>query len=78
MHLDRLLADAKVSCNGRDPGEFIVTILRGVAGALVGGFLGRAFGLYRDGDAVGFVIAVLGSLVLLVLYCVVVGRTRPA
>lgn len=78
MHLDRLLVDAKVSCNDRDPGEFIGTILLGVAGALVGGLLGRAFGLYRDGDAVGFVMAVLRALVLLVLYSAVVGRTRPA
>jgi uncharacterized membrane protein YeaQ/YmgE (transglycosylase-associated protein family) len=44
----------------------------------VGGFLGRALGLYREGDAVGFIMAVLGALVLLVLYRVVGRRARRA
>jgi len=61
---------------GRDPGGFIVTILLGIVGALLGGFLGRAAGLYREGDPVGFIMAVLGSIVLLVLYRVVAGRPR--
>jgi len=67
---------AKIVMPGRDPGGFIVTILLGIAGAVLGGFLGRALGLYREGDAVGFMVAVLGALVLLVFYRVVGGRTR--
>jgi uncharacterized membrane protein YeaQ/YmgE (transglycosylase-associated protein family) len=51
-----------------------VTILLGIAGALVGGFLGRALGMYREDDPVGFVMAVLGSIVLLVLYRVTFAR----
>jgi uncharacterized membrane protein YeaQ/YmgE (transglycosylase-associated protein family) len=69
---------AKIVMPGRDPGGFIVTILLGIAGALVGGFLGRALGLYREGDAAGFIMAVLGALVLLVLYRVVGGKARRA
>jgi len=59
---------AKLLMPGRDPGGFIVTILLGIAGALVGGFLGRAVGWYREGDPVGFVVAVFGSIVLLIIY----------
>jgi len=59
---------AKLLMPGRDPGGFIVTILLGIAGALVGGFLGRAVGWYREGDPVGFVVAVIGSIVLLIIY----------
>jgi uncharacterized membrane protein YeaQ/YmgE (transglycosylase-associated protein family) len=67
---------AKFLMPGRDPGGFIVTILLGIVGALVGGFLGRAFGLYGEGDPVGFIMAVVGSIVLLVLYRMVAGRPR--
>ena len=64
----------KLLMPGRDPGGFIVTILLGIAGALLGGFLGRALGLYREGDPVGFIMAVLGSILLLVIYRFAVGR----
>jgi uncharacterized membrane protein YeaQ/YmgE (transglycosylase-associated protein family) len=69
---------AKIVMPGRDPGGFIVTILLGIAGAVLGGFLGRALGLYQEGDAVGFVMAVLGALLLLVFYRVIGGRVRRA
>jgi uncharacterized membrane protein YeaQ/YmgE (transglycosylase-associated protein family) len=64
----------KLLMPGRDPGGFVVTILLGIAGALLGGFLGRALGLYREGDPVGFVMAVIGSIVLLAIYRFTVGR----
>jgi len=67
---------AKIVMPGRDPGGFIVTILLGIAGAVLGGFLGRTLGLYREGDAVGFIMAVLGALLLLVFYRVISGRAR--
>ena len=65
----------KLLMPGRDPGGFVITILLGIAGALVGGFLGRMLGLYREGDPVGFIMAVIGSIVLLVLYRAVAGRS---
>ena len=67
---------AKVLTPGRDPGGLIVTVLLGIAGALVGGFIGRAIGWYGEGDPVGFVMAVVGSIVLLVLYRLVIRGPR--
>jgi uncharacterized membrane protein YeaQ/YmgE (transglycosylase-associated protein family) len=66
---------AKLLMPGRDPGGFIVTILLGIAGALVGGYLGRAVGWYREGDPVGFLMAVGGSIVLLLLYRMLARRS---
>jgi uncharacterized membrane protein YeaQ/YmgE (transglycosylase-associated protein family) len=61
-------AIAKLVMPGRDPGGWIVTILLGIAGALLGGFLGRAVGWYGPNDAAGFLMSLLGAIVLLVLY----------
>jgi uncharacterized membrane protein YeaQ/YmgE (transglycosylase-associated protein family) len=66
---------AKFLMPGRDPGGFIVTILLGIAGALIGGYLGRAVGWYREGDPVGFLMAVLGSIILLALYRMLARRS---
>ena len=63
---------------GRDPGGFIVTILLGIVGAVVGRFLGRAVGWYGPDDPVGFIAAVVGAIVLLVGYRMVAGRPRQA
>ena len=59
---------AKFLMPGRDPGGFVITTLLGIAGALVGGYLGRFLNLYGEGDPVGFVMAVIGSIVLLLIY----------
>jgi uncharacterized membrane protein YeaQ/YmgE (transglycosylase-associated protein family) len=59
---------AKFLMPGRDPGGFVITILLGIVGALVGGSLGRGLGWYREGEPVGFVMAVLGSVILLLIY----------
>lgn len=64
----------KLLMPGRDPGGFVVTILLGIAGALIGGFLGRMLGLYHEGDPVGFIMAVIGSIILLLIYRFAVGR----
>lgn len=65
---------AKLVMPGRDPGGVIVTMLLGVAGAFVAGFLGRAFGWYSEvGDAPGLIAAVIGSVILLALYRLIVG-----
>ena len=71
---------AKLVMPGRDPGGIIVTILLGIAGAVLGGFIGRAFGFYREGEPAGWVMAFLGSVLLLFLYRLMIGRryiTRP-
>jgi uncharacterized membrane protein YeaQ/YmgE (transglycosylase-associated protein family) len=59
---------AKLLMPGRDPGGFIVTILLGIAGALVGGFLGRAMGLYGPDQAAGWLMSIIGAVILLALY----------
>jgi uncharacterized membrane protein YeaQ/YmgE (transglycosylase-associated protein family) len=59
---------AKVVMPGRDPGGVLVTILLGIAGAMLGGFLGRSLGWYQSGEAAGFIMATLGAVLLLFLY----------
>jgi len=66
---------AKLLMPGRDPGGFIITILLGIAGAVMGGFLGRAVGLYREGEPAGFFMALVGSIALLALYRLVARRS---
>ncbi len=59
---------AKFVMPGRDPGGIIVTMLLGIAGAVLGGMLGRAMGLYAPGQPAGFVMATLGAVLLLFIY----------
>jgi uncharacterized membrane protein YeaQ/YmgE (transglycosylase-associated protein family) len=59
---------AKLLMPGRDPGGFIITMLLGIAGAVVGGFIGQALGLYRAGESAGFLMSLLGAVILLFLY----------
>lgn len=61
---------------GREPGGWIVSILIGVVGSFVGGFLGRALGLYREGEPAGFFMSLLGAVVLVIAYHAVAGRRR--
>ena len=59
---------AKLIMPGPDPGGMIVTILLGIGGALIGGFIGRMLGWYGEGDPVGFIMAVIGAIVVLFGY----------
>jgi uncharacterized membrane protein YeaQ/YmgE (transglycosylase-associated protein family) len=59
---------AKLLMPGRDPGGFIITILLGIAGALLGGFIGRAMGFYGPNDSAGWLMSILGAIILLALY----------
>jgi uncharacterized membrane protein YeaQ/YmgE (transglycosylase-associated protein family) len=65
---------AKLLMPGRDPGGFIVTILLGIAGALIGGFIGRAMGFYTENEGAGWLMSILGAIVLLALYRMMVRR----
>lgn len=67
---------AKLLMPGRDPGGIIVTILLGIAGSVVGGYAGRALGVYREGQTAGFLMSVIGAIVLLALYRAAVRRRR--
>ena len=57
---------AKLLMPGKDPGGFIITVLLGIAGALIGGYLGSLFGLKGSSGFMGFVMALGGMLLLLV------------
>lgn len=68
-------AIAKLFMPGRDGGGILITMLLGIAGAFVAGFLGRAFGWYTEvGDAPGLIASVVGAMVLLAGYRAVSGR----
>lgn len=70
-------AIAKFLMPGKDPGGIVITMLIGVAGAFIAGYLGRALGWYRtSGETPGLIASVVGAMLLLLLYRVVLGRRR--
>jgi uncharacterized membrane protein YeaQ/YmgE (transglycosylase-associated protein family) len=66
---------AKLIMPGTDPGGFIVTVLLGIAGALVGGFLGRALGFYGPDQMAGYIMSIVGAVILLALYRMMTKRS---
>ena len=66
---------AKLVTPGRDPGGFIVTMLLGIAGALLGGFIGRSMGFYGANQSAGWLMSIGGAILLLLLYRVVARRS---
>jgi len=69
-------AVAKLLVPGRDPGGWIITILLGIAGAIVGTWLGRTLGLYSSGESAGWIASIVGAVLLLLLYRAIIGRRR--
>jgi uncharacterized membrane protein YeaQ/YmgE (transglycosylase-associated protein family) len=68
-------AIAKLLMPGRDPGGVIVTMLIGVAGALLAGFLGRALGWYNNpSEGPGIIASIIGAMILLLIYRLFIGR----
>jgi uncharacterized membrane protein YeaQ/YmgE (transglycosylase-associated protein family) len=65
---------AKLVMPGRDPGGIVVTTALGIVGALVGGFIGRLLGLYRPGEGAGYIMAILGAVLILFLYRQIAAR----
>jgi uncharacterized membrane protein YeaQ/YmgE (transglycosylase-associated protein family) len=65
---------AKLLMPGRDPGGCLITILLGIAGAFVAGFLGRAIGWYEPGQPAGFIASVIGAMLVLLVYRLIRGR----
>lgn len=66
---------ARMLTPGKDPGGFIVTTLIGIAGSLLATFLGRSLGWYQVGQSAGFIAALFGSIILLVLYRMIKRKT---
>jgi uncharacterized membrane protein YeaQ/YmgE (transglycosylase-associated protein family) len=60
---------------GREPGGWIVSMLLGIGGAMLGGFLGRVAGFYREGQPAGFLMSLFGAIALVAVYhAVTTGR----
>jgi len=65
---------AKLIMPGKDPGGIIVTMLLGIAGALLAGWLGQAIGWYKPGEGAGFIMSLIGALILLLIYRLFKGK----
>jgi len=65
---------AKLLMPGRDPGGCIITILLGIAGAFIAGYLGRLVGWYEPGQPAGFIASIIGAMILLLIYRLIAGK----
>ncbi|MGE5834493.1 MAG: GlsB/YeaQ/YmgE family stress response membrane protein [Acidobacteriota bacterium] len=68
---------AKLVMPGKDPGGFIMTTLLGIVGAVLGGFIGRALGFYGPNQAAGWLMSIVGAILVLALYRVIARRSVP-
>jgi uncharacterized membrane protein YeaQ/YmgE (transglycosylase-associated protein family) len=69
---------AKLIMPGRDGGNILTTILLGIGGAVLAGFLGRSMGMYREGEGAGIVASLIGAILLLAVYRMVRRKNVPA
>jgi uncharacterized membrane protein YeaQ/YmgE (transglycosylase-associated protein family) len=69
-------AIAKLVMPGRDPGGIIVTMLLGIVGAIFGGYIGQAVGMYGPNQSAGVFMSILGAVIVLFIYRLLVGRRR--
>ena len=67
-------AVAKFFMPGKDPSGCLITILLGIAGSFVAGYLGRMLGWYKEGQSAGFIMSVLGAVLLLFVYRLLTGK----
>jgi len=67
---------AKLVMPGKDPGGVIITMVIGVVGSLIAGFLGRSMGWYAQGEGAGFIASIIGAVILLAGYRMIAGRRR--
>jgi uncharacterized membrane protein YeaQ/YmgE (transglycosylase-associated protein family) len=68
---------AKLIMPGKDPGGIIITIVLGIAGALLARLIGRAVGWYAAGETPGILTSIVGALILLAIYRLIVQKRRP-
>ena len=61
-----------------EPSGFIMTTILGIVGAILASYLGQAVGWYKAGEGAGFIGAVVGAIILLVIYGFVTGRRSAA
>jgi uncharacterized membrane protein YeaQ/YmgE (transglycosylase-associated protein family) len=65
---------ARILVSGRGSGGWVVSIVIGIVGSMVGAFLGQALGLYRQGETAGFVMSVVGAVIVVAAYHGLTGR----
>ncbi|MGB7753276.1 MAG: GlsB/YeaQ/YmgE family stress response membrane protein [Candidatus Acidiferrales bacterium] len=69
---------AKFLMPGKDPGGIWITMIIGIAGSILATYLGQAIGWYRAGQGAGFIMSVVGAILLLLIYRVIRGATAKA
>jgi uncharacterized membrane protein YeaQ/YmgE (transglycosylase-associated protein family) len=69
---------ARLVVPGKEPGGWLVSLALGVGGALLGTFVGRAMGMYHEGESSGFIMSLLGAVVLTAGYAAISRRRRVA
>ncbi|MEO6939620.1 MAG: GlsB/YeaQ/YmgE family stress response membrane protein [Candidatus Kapaibacterium sp.] len=67
---------AKFLTPGRTPGGCIITMVIGLLGSIIGGWLGRELGFYHEGEPAGFIVSVIGAVILLFVYQILIGKDR--
>jgi uncharacterized membrane protein YeaQ/YmgE (transglycosylase-associated protein family) len=67
-------AIAKFLMPGKDPGGIFITMLLGVAGALLATFIGSHLGLYQEGQSAGFLMSLIGAVIILAIYRMFKGK----
>jgi uncharacterized membrane protein YeaQ/YmgE (transglycosylase-associated protein family) len=71
-------AVAKFLMPGKDPGGIWITMAIGIAGSMIASFLGRVFGWYAPGESAGFIMSIIGALILLAIYRLLKGKSATA
>ena len=76
--MDCVWTDRRHHCEGgdagQDPGGIIVTMLLGIVGALVGGFVGRSLGMYGQNQSAGVIMSIMGAVIVLLIYRLTIGK----
>jgi uncharacterized membrane protein YeaQ/YmgE (transglycosylase-associated protein family) len=71
-------AVARFLMPGKNPGGIWVTMILGVAGSILATYLGRAIGWYQAAQGAGFIMSVVGAILLLVIYRLIRGAMAKA
>jgi uncharacterized membrane protein YeaQ/YmgE (transglycosylase-associated protein family) len=69
-------AIARVIVPGREPGGWVISMLLGIGGSFLGAFTGRALGLYQEGQPAGWIMSLLGAVILVAIYHAIAVRHR--
>jgi uncharacterized membrane protein YeaQ/YmgE (transglycosylase-associated protein family) len=69
---------AKLFMPGKDPGGIFVTMIIGIAGSIGATFLGQLVGWYKQGQSAGFIMSILGAMLLLWIYRMIKSRSATA